>query len=83
MPERPRSSRIIASTEVGSDRGVIELSDGEQAILNLIPSEILMQELIARFDVASLNDEFETSLNFLRAATLRNILFGMKEHERR
>jgi hypothetical protein len=42
-----------------------------------------MQELIARFDVASLNDEFETSLNFLRAATLRNILFGMKEHERR
>lgn len=53
------------------------LSDAEHALLGLVPTEDLMRELIARFDVVSLTEEFESSLNFLRAATLRNILYGM------
>jgi hypothetical protein len=52
------------------------------ASLDFSSTEDLMRELIARFEAQSLSEEFESSLNFLRAATLKNILFGMVPGDR-
>ena len=61
------------------------LNDQEQALLGLASTEDLMKELIARFHVNALieNEEFESSLNFLRGRTLQNILTGMQNWEKR
>lgn len=48
-----------------------------EANLGCATTEELMNELIARFGVNALIDEFESSLNYLRAKTMRNILIGM------
>jgi len=55
------------------------LSDSEKALLGLASTEDLMKELIARFQVSSMVDEFDSTLNFLRAMTLQNILVGMDD----
>lgn len=51
----------------------------EEAQLGLATTEELFRELIARFEVTSQTEEFDSSTNFLRAQTLWNILYGMDE----
>jgi hypothetical protein len=52
-------------------------------LFGLATTEDLMQELIARFTVASLvDDDFHSSVNYLRASTLWNILWGMDSSTR-
>lgn len=58
------------------------MTDREEPLLGLASTNELMRELIARFETQSLTEEFESSVNCLRAATLKNILFGMAPVER-
>lgn len=52
----------------------------EEANLGCATTEELMRELIARFEVSAageVRDDFDESVNYLRAQTLWNILYGM------
>ena len=78
VSKRTHADGNVNPPKVGSNRGVtMHLSDSEKALVGLATTEDLMQELIIRFEINAVTEDFESSLNFLRAMTLRNILCGM------
>lgn len=74
----PDEGWLIEGLLVHRSAGPCYLLDFKEPQLGCATTEQLMQELIARFEGNHASgEEFRDSVNYLRAQTLWNILFGM------